>query len=154
MLSKFKITSCDENSLSVRFRHNRAKKAEPEQLPLIDVYEAEIRRLREENENLKLQHNSVVLQLTAALTQLQQANAEIFQLKQHIAQTETASNFFYHTKKNFWQLTKAARNNKKRRVRQLVIQSVMGLEEFVPLEVCCLLYSFFSYLFKKNTALN
>ena len=48
-------------------------------------------------------------------------------LKQRIAETE---NVFYNTEKDFWQLTPAARNNKKRRVRQLVAQLVEGLEEF------------------------
>ena len=53
-------------------------------------------------------------------------------LKQRIAETE---NVFYNTEKDFWQLTPAARNNKKRRVRQLVAQSVEGLEEFEPIKV-------------------
>ncbi|XP_027047168.1 uncharacterized protein LOC113674870 [Pocillopora damicornis] len=34
-----------------------------------------------------------------------------------------------------WQLTPVARNNKKRRVRQLVAQSVEGLKEFEPIEI-------------------
>ena len=53
-------------------------------------------------------------------------------LKQRIAETE---NVFYNTEKDFWQLSPAARNNKKRRVRQLVAQSVEGLEEFEPIKV-------------------
>ena len=44
-------------------------------------------------------------------------------------------NVFYNTEKDFWQLTPAARNIKKRRVRQLVAQSVEGLEEFEPIKV-------------------
>ena len=38
--------------------------------------------------------------------------------------------FFHNTKKDFWQLTPATRNNKKRRVRQLVAQSMEGLTNF------------------------
>ena len=71
-------------------------------------------------------------QLNEVLAQLQQANAEGLLLKQRIIETK---NVFYYTKKDFWQLTPAARNNKKRRVRQLVAQSVEGLKEFEPIEV-------------------
>ena len=42
-------------------------------------------------------------------------------VKQRIAETE---NVFYNMKKEFWQLTSATRNNKKRRVRELVAESV------------------------------
>ena len=56
-------------------------------------------------------------QLNEVLAQLQQANAEGLLQKQRIIETK---NVFYNTKKDFWQLTPAARNNKKRRVRQLV----------------------------------
>ena len=56
-----------------------------------------------------------------------QANAEGLLLKQRITETK---NVFYNTKKDFWQLTPATRNNKKRRVRQLVAQSMEGLTNF------------------------
>ena len=42
-------------------------------------------------------------------------------VKQRIAETE---NVFYNMKNEFWQLTSATRNNKKRRVRALVAESV------------------------------
>ena len=71
-------------------------------------------------------------QLNEVLAQLQQANAERLLQKQIIIETK---NVFYNTKKDFWQLTPAARNNKKRRVRQLVAQSVEWLKEFEPIEV-------------------
>lgn len=71
-------------------------------------------------------------QLNEVLAQLQQANAEKLLQKQRIIETK---NVFYNTKKDFWQLTPAARNNKKRKVRQLVAQSVEGLKEFEPIEV-------------------
>ena len=74
---------------------------------------------------MRIQHNSIA-------TQLQQANPEGMLLEQRIAETE---NVFYNTKQDFWQLTSAARNNKKRRVRQLVAQLVERLEEFEPIEV-------------------
>ena len=76
---------------------------------------------------MRIQHNSIATQLNEVVTQLQQANAEGMLLKQRIAETE---NVFYNTEKDFWQLTPAARNNKKRRVRQLVAQSVEGLTNF------------------------
>ena len=110
-----------------------------------EVYEAEIRRLREENHYLRIQHNSIVAQLNEALAQLQQANAERTPLlKQRTAETE---NVFYNTKKDFWQLTRAARNNKKTRVRQLVAQSVKALEEITSclngqeIKLCSISYS-------------
>ena len=107
MFSKFKVTSAS-NTYSTHF-------------PLVEVYEAEIRRLRSENEFLKLQYNSLVVQLNEALAQL------------HRKQAESAP--FHSSQKEFFQLSKAARNNKKRRIKDLVIQSVKGLEEFAPIEV-------------------
>ena len=56
----------------------------------------------------------VITQLNEVVDKLQHANAERTLLKQRIAETE---NVFYNSKKDFWQLTSAARNNKKRRVR-------------------------------------
>lgn len=93
------------------------------QLPIVEVYEAEIRKLRCENELLKVQ----VVQLNEVLAQLQ------------LQQAEKAP--FRSTGKEFFQLTKSARNTKKHKIRALVLQSVQGLEEFVPVEVC----SFSSY---------
>ena len=134
MLSKFKVKSVDGGNFVTHFRHNRAQSCAPAQIQpsLTEVYETEIRRLREENRYLRIQHNSVVTQLNEVVVKLQQANAERTLLKQRISETE---NVFYNTKKDFWQLTSAARNNKKRRVRALVTQSVKGLEEFEPIEV-------------------
>ena len=39
----------------------------------------------------------------------------------------------------FFELTKAARDNKKRGIKNLVVQSLKGLQEFVPIEVCSFL---------------
>ena len=114
MLSKFKVKSVDDGNFLTHFRHNRAQNYAPAQIQpsLTEVYEAEIRRLREENHYLRIQHNSITTQLNEVVAQLQQANAERTLLKQRIAETD---NVFYNTKKDFWQLTSAARNNKKRR---------------------------------------
>ena len=134
MLSKFKVMSLGGGNFATHFQQYRAQSCAPAQIQpsLTEVYEAEIRRLREENHNLRIQHNSIITQLHEVLAQLHQSNAERTLLKQRIAETE---NIFYNTKKDFWQLTPAARNNKKRRVRQLVAQSVKGLEEIEPIEV-------------------
>ena len=110
------------------FQHNRAQSCAPAQIQpsLTEVYEDKISRLCEENHYLRIQHNSIV-------AQLQLVNAERMPLlKQKTAETE---NVFHNTKKDFWQLTWAARNNKKKRVRQLAAQSVKALEEFEPIEV-------------------
>lgn len=109
MFSKFKVTT--------------PPNAYHYQLPIVEVYEAEIRKLRCENELLKVQ----VVQLNEVLAQLQ------------LQQAEKAP--FRSTEKEFFQLTKSARNTKKHKIRALVLQSVQGLEEFVPVEVC----SFSSY---------
>lgn len=119
MLSKFKITSVGENSFSSQFKVYPRTNSEPTQVPLIEVYEAEVRRLRAENNFLKTQYNFMFVQLNTAHNQL---------LQQKMAP-------FYSTKKDFWQLGRSGRNKKKRRLRQLVLESVKGLEEFVPLEV-------------------
>lgn len=88
------------------------------QLPIVEVYEAEIRKLRCENEFLKVH----VVQLNEALAQLRLQQAE--------------KTPFRSTGKEFFQLTKSARNTKKRKIKALVLHSVQGLEEFVPVEVC------------------
>ena len=134
MLSKFKVNSVGGGNFVTHFQHNQAQSCAPAQIQpsLTDVYEAEIRRLREENHYLRIQHNFIVAQLNEALAQLQQANAERTLPKQRTAETE---NVFYNTNKDFWQLTRAATNNKKKRVRQLVAQLVKALEEFEPIVV-------------------
>ena len=105
MFSKFKVTS-----VSSAFTTH---------LPLIEVYEAEIRRLRGENEFLRHQNNSLVVLLNDA--------------------QERKKASFNASQKRFFELTKAARNNKKRRIKNLVVQSLKGLQEFVPIEVCSFL---------------
>ena len=106
MLSKFKITSVSENSFSSRFKVYPRTNSEPTQVPLIEVYEAEVRRLRAENNFLKTQYNSMFVKLNTADNQLQQANAQISHLQQKMVP-------FYSTKKDFWQLGRSGRNKKK-----------------------------------------
>jgi len=113
MFSKFKITP-SSNAYSTHF-------------PLVEVYEAEIRRLRSENEFLKLQNNSLVVHLNEALAKLD---------KQHAP--------FNATQKGFWLLTRSGRNKKKRKIKSLVLESIKGIEEFVPKEVCFFL-PYFSF---------
>ena len=100
MMSKFKITSLRDGSFTSRLGHNRIQNC-TEPILLADMYEREIRRLRAENEFLKMQCNSIVAQLNAALAQLQSCG-QTLQLKQDI--TETAC--FYNTKTDFWQKIK------------------------------------------------
>ena len=69
MLSKFKITSLRDSSFITSLWHNRIQnRIEP--IALTEIYESEIRRLRAENEFLKMQYNSIAIQLNAALAQL------------------------------------------------------------------------------------
>ena len=82
MFSKFKVTS-----VSSAFTTH---------LPLIEVYEAEIRRLRGENEFLRHQNNSLVVLLNDA--------------------QERKKASFNASQKRFFELIKATRNNKKRRI--------------------------------------
>ena len=114
MFSKFKVTS-----VSSAFTTH---------LPLIEVYEAEIRRLRGQNEFLRHQNNSLVVQLNDALSQ------------------ERKKASFNASQKRFFELTKAARNNKKRRIKNLVVQLLKGLHEFVPIEVCSFLPYFIFFV--------
>ena len=110
MLSKFKVKSVGGESFLTHFHHNRAQSCTLAQTQpsLKEVYAAEIRRLREENHNLRIRHNSMATQLNEVVAQLQEANAEGLLLKQRITETK---NVFYNTKKDFWQLTPVARNN-------------------------------------------
>ena len=112
MFSKFKVTS-----VSSAFTTH---------LSLIEVYEAEIRRLRGENEFLRHQNNSLVVLLNDA--------------------QERKKASFNASQKRFFELTKAARNNKKRRIKNLVVQSLKGLQEFVPIEVCSFLPYFIFFV--------
>ena len=114
MFSKFKVTS-----VSSAFTTH---------LPLIEVYEAEIRRLRGQNEFLRHQNNSLVVQLNDALSH------------------ERKKASFNASQKRFFELTKAARNNKKRRIKNLVVQLLKGLHEFVPIEVCSFLPYFIFFV--------
>ena len=42
---------------------------------------------------------------------------------------------FYNSKKQLWQLLKSARNEKRQKIKKLVIQSLPALDEFKPVEV-------------------
>ena len=79
MLSKFKVKSVGGGSFLTYFHHNRAQSCTLAQTQpsLIEVYEAEIRRLREENHNLRIRHNSMATQLNEVVAQLQQANLKL-----------------------------------------------------------------------------
>ena len=112
MFSRFKVTS-----VSSAFTTH---------LSLIEVYEAEIRRLRGENEFLRHQNNSLVVLLNDA--------------------QERKKASFNASQKRFFELTKAARNNKKRRIKNLVVQLLKGLHEFVPIEVCSFLPYFIFFV--------
>ena len=78
MLSKFKVKSVDGGNFLTHFRHNRAQNYAPAQIQpsLTEVYEAEIRRLREENHYLRIHHNSITTQLNEVVAQLQQSKRE------------------------------------------------------------------------------
>jgi len=104
MFSKFKVKSVGGGNFVIHFQHNRAQSCAPAQIQpsLTEVYEAETRRLREENHHLRIQHNSIITQLNEVLGQLQQANTERTLLKQRTAETE---NVFYNTKKGFFSFT-------------------------------------------------
>ena len=73
MLSKFKVKSVGGGSFQTHFYHNREQSCAlvQTQPSLIEVYEAEIRRLREENRNLKIQHNTMANQLNEVLAEIQ-----------------------------------------------------------------------------------
>ena len=83
-------------------------------------------RLRDENEFLRHQNNSLVVLLNDA--------------------QERKKASFNASQKRFFELTKAARNNKKRRIKNLVVQSLKGLQEFVPIEVCSFLPYFIFFV--------
>ena len=113
---------------SQNFKVTSVSSAFTTHLPLIEVYEAEIKRLRVKNESLRHQNNSLVVQLNDALSR------------------ERKKASFNASQKRFFELTKAARNNKKRRIKNLVVQSLKGLQEFVPIEVCSFLPYFIFFV--------
>ena len=69
MLLNFKVKSVGGGNFVTHFQHNRAQSCTPAQLQpsLTEVYEAEIRCLREENHYLRIQHKSIVAQLNKVL---------------------------------------------------------------------------------------
>lgn len=114
-----KSTITCANKMFSKFKLTPSRNAYITHFPLGEVYEAEIRRLRSENEFLKLQNNSQVVQLNEAFAKLDKQRAPL-----------------NATQKGFWQLTRSGRNKKKRKMKSLVLESVKGFEEFVPKEVC------------------
>ena len=109
-----------------KFKVTSVSSAFTTHLSLIEVYETEIRRLRGEKEFLRHQNNSLVVLLNDA--------------------QERKKASFNASQKRFFELTKAARNNKKRRIKNLVVQSLKGLQEFVPIEVCSFLPYFIFFV--------
>ena len=76
-MSKFKVKSVGTGNFVTHFQHDRAQSCAQAQIQpsLIEVYEAEIRRLRKKNFYLRIQHNPIITQLKV-LAHLQQANAK------------------------------------------------------------------------------
>ena len=52
---------------------------------------------------------------------------------------------FYNSKKQLWQLLKSARNEKRQKIKKLVIQSLPALDEFKPVEVSWCPFLLFRY---------
>ena len=64
MLSKFKITSLGDSNLTTRLGHNR-KQNRTELIPLTEIYMNVKQHLER-----KMQHDSIVIELNAAMAQL------------------------------------------------------------------------------------
>ncbi|KAL9977207.1 hypothetical protein ACROYT_G014586 [Oculina patagonica] len=97
-----------------KFKVTSAPNAYSTHFPLAKVYEAEICRLRNENAFIKQQNNLLLSQLNEVLAQHAPFNA---------------------SQKAFFELSRAARCNKKKRIRNLILHLLRGLEESVSIEI-------------------
>ena len=111
-----------------KFKFTSVSSAFTTRLLLIKVYEAESGDWEAKISFLKHQNNSLVVQLNDAHSQVR---------------TKAS---FNASQKRFFELTKAARNNKKRRIKNLVVQLLKGLHEFVPIELCSFLPYFIFFV--------
>ena len=91
---------------------------------LYEVCNVEINMLRVENEALRFHYQ----QLNVQVQTVQQEN------EQKIEKNAKRQRF-YNSKKQFWQLSKSARDENRQKIKKLVIQSAAALDEFKPVEV-------------------
>ena len=143
MFSKFKVAK-PANVLYKRDsrRYEREHPTDIVSVPLIQHYDRAIQELRAENEQLR-NHS------TAQFHELMKARAEAFELREQLKMLryEVAQSWlqvdrtkhsvkFKTSKKNYWECDKASRCQKRKKIRQLVMNAVEKLPtEFKPVEV-------------------
>ena len=147
MFSKFKLAK----SANVLYRHGprpyeREHPTDIVSVPLLEHYDRAIQELRAENEQLKTQMKT---QTTTQSRELKKARAEAFELREQlkllrdeVAQSRllvdrTKNSVKFNTsKKSYWECDKASRSQKRKKIRQLMLNAAEKLpKEFKPVEV-------------------
>ena len=143
MFSKFKL----QKPANVPYRrgskpYEREHRTDFISVPLLEQYDLVIRELRTENEHLKSLMTEQHHELIKARAEAFQLREELTLLRNEVAQSRlpvdrTKNSFkFNSSKKNFWECDKASRSQKRKKIRELMLNAVEKLPtEFTPVEV-------------------
>ena len=131
MISKFKIEKAPNVLYKRGPRHFEVEQS-PLSLPLLEVYDQQIRHLRAEAEQLRAEKMEDAKIIDSQATELLQRRAEVFQLRQElqllrdeVAQSRLAVNQvkktvkFNVSRKSYWDVDRAARSLKRKKNRRL-----------------------------------
>ena len=143
MFSKFKLQK-PANVLYRRGsqRYEREHPTDIISVPLLEQYDLAIRELRVENEQLKSLTTAQYHELIKARAEAFQLREELTLLRNEVAQSRlpvdrTKNTVKFNTsKKSFWECDKASRSQKRKKIRELMLNAVEKLPtEFKPVEV-------------------
>ena len=111
-------------------------------MPLLEHYDRAIQELRAENEQLKTQTTTQSRELKKARAEAFELREELKLLRDEVAQSQllvdrTKNSVKFNTsKKSYWECDKASRSQKRKKMRQLMLNAVEKLpKEFKPVEV-------------------
>ena len=148
MFSKFKIEK-QPNVLYKRGPRHFEVEQSPITLPLLEVYDQQIRHWRAKAEQLGAEKVEDAKIINGQATELAQRRAEVFQLRQElqllrdeVAQSRLAVNQvkktvkFNVSRKSYWDVDRAARSLKRKKIGDYLRNAVEILPaEFKPIEV-------------------
>ena len=148
MFSKFKIEKAPNVLYKRGSRHFEVEQS-PLSLPLLEVYDQQIRHLRAEAKQLRAEKMEDAKIINSQATELLQRRAEVFQLRQElqllrdeVAPSRLAVNQvkktvkFNVSRKSYWDVDRAARSLKRKKIGNYLQKAVEILPaEFKPIEV-------------------
>ena len=141
MFSKFKIEKPPNVLYKRGPRHFEAEQSVIS-LPLLEVYDQQIRHLRAENEQLRAENNGQATELAVRRAEVFQLRQELQLLRDEVAQSRLAVNSAKNTvkfnvsRKSYWDVDRAARSLKRKKIGDYLRNAVEILPaEFKPIEV-------------------